>query len=166
MTAYHTNRCFSSLNAAKDWRKANCKAVWLLISSVPLHNFESYPSSSEVNYKKGWAIPIWPHLCYYCCNHMELNSWLRSLHERCSKHWIDSQRKFQDHLQTQGSKINLNDDYNKNIFIMATTKIIMNKNIFMYTYSNTQSLNHPVPPTSEVDATSTSSIISLIQSDS
>ena len=60
-------------------------------------------------------------------------------------------RKFQDHLQTQGNKINLNDDYNKNAFIIATTKIIMNKNICMYTCSNavpespspwiTQSLN-------------------------
>ena len=68
----------------------------------------------------------------------------RRLHERCPKHWIDSSRKFQDHLQTQGNKINLNDDYNKNTFIIATTKILMNKNICMYTYSNTVPY-HPVP---------------------
>ena len=78
---------------------------------------------------------------------------------------MDSLRKFQDHLQTQGNKINLNDDYNKNTFIIATTKIIMNKNICMYTYSNTVP-ESPSPSTSEVETTATSSIISLFQSDS
>ena len=86
--------------------------------------------------------------CYF--NHMELNSWLRSLHESCPKHWIDSSIKFQDQLQTQDNKINWNDDYNKNTFIISTTKIVMNKNICMYTYSNTV-LESPSPPTSDVD---------------
>ena len=41
MIAYHTNRCFSFLNAAKDCRKADYKAVWLSISTkVSLHNFD------------------------------------------------------------------------------------------------------------------------------
>ena len=96
---------------------------------------------------------------------MERNSWLRSLHQRCPKHWIDSLRKFQDHLQTQGIKINLNDDDNKNIFIISTTKINMNQNICMYTYSNTVP-ESPSPSTSEGETTATSSIISLFQSDS
>ena len=96
---------------------------------------------------------------------MELNSWLRSLHERCPKHRIDSSRKFQDQLQTQGNNTNLNDNYNKNTFVIATTKIIINKNICMYTYSNTVP-ESPSPATSEVETTSTSSIISLFQSDS
>ena len=96
---------------------------------------------------------------------MELNSWLRSLHERCPIYWIDSSRKFQDHLQSQGNKINLNNEYIKNTFIIATTKIIMNKNICMYTYSNTVP-ESPSPSTSEVETTAKSFIISLFQSDS
>ena len=43
--------------------------------------------------------------------------------------------------------------------------IIMNKNICMYTYSNTVP-ESPSPSTSEVETTATSSIISLFQSDS
>ena len=96
---------------------------------------------------------------------MELNSWLRSLYERYPKHWIDSSRKFQDNLQTQGTKINLNDDYKKILIIIATTKIIMNKNICICIYSNTVP-ESPSPSTSEVVSTATSSIISLFQSDS
>ena len=168
MTAYHTNRCFSFPNAAKHCIKADYKAVLLSISTKFYFTTSSpYSSSSEVNCKKlGVAVPIWPQLCYYYCNHMELNSWLRSLHERCPKHWIDSSRKFQDHLQTQGNKKKtLNDDYNKNTFIIATTKIIMNKNIFLYTYSNIVH-ESPSPSISEVQTTATSSIISLFQSDS
>ena len=95
---------------------------------------------------------------------MELNSCLRSLLERCTKQWMDSSRKFQDHHQTQGNKINLNDDYNKNTFTISTTKIIMNKFFCMYTYSNTVP-ESPSPSTSEVETTATSSIISLFQSD-
>ena len=74
-------------------------------------------------------------------------------------------KKFQDHLQTRGNKINLNDDYNKNTFIIATTKIIMNKNIWMYTYSNSVPESRSFS-TSEVETTATSSIISHFQSDS
>ena len=96
---------------------------------------------------------------------MKLNSWLRSLHERCPKHWLDSSRKFQDHLQTQGNKINLNDDYNKNTLIIATTKIIMNRNICVHAYCNTDP-ESPSPSTFQVETTATSSIISLFQSDS
>ena len=62
--------------------------------------------------------------------------------ERCPEHWKDFSRKFQDHLQTQGNKINLNDDYTT--FIIATTKIIMNQKFCMYRYI-IQSLNHPAP---------------------
>ena len=54
----------------------------------------------------------------------------------------------------------MNDDYNKNTFVIAT-----NKNICMYTYSNTVP-ESPSPSTSEVETTATSSIISLFQSDS
>ena len=93
---------------------------------------------------------------------MELKSWLRSLHERCPKPWINSSRMFQNHLQTQDNKINMNDDYNKNKFIIATITKIMNKNICMCTYSNTVS-ESPSPSTSEVETEATSSIISLFQ---
>ena len=68
-------------------------------------------------------------------------------------------------LKAQGNKINLNNGYNKNKFIIATTEIIMNKNICMYTYSNTVP-ESPSPSTSEVKNTATSSIVSLFQSDS
>ena len=167
MTPYHTNRCIF-LNADKDCRKADYKAVWLSISTkVSLHNFECvfFEFGGQLHKVLGVAVLIWPQLCYYYCNNMELNSWLRSLLERCTKHWMDSSRKFQDHLQTQGNKINLNDDYNKNILTIATTKILMNKNICMYTYSNTVP-ESPSPSTSEVETTATSYIISLFQSDS
>ena len=65
----------------------------------------------------------------------------------------------------KGNKINLKDDYNKNTFIIATTKIIMNINIYMYTNSNTFPKS-PSPSTFEVETSATSSIISLFQSDS
>ena len=71
-------------------------------------------------------------------------------------------KKVQNHLQTQGNKINLNDDYNKNTFTIPT---IMNKNISMYTYSITVP-ELPSPSTSEVETTATSCIILLFQSDS
>ena len=80
---------------------------------------------------------------------MELNSWL------CPKNWIANySRKFQDNLLTQGNKINLNDDYNKNT---------MNKNICSTNITVPES---PSPSTSEVETTSTSSILSFFQSDS
>ena len=88
---------------------------------------------------------------------MELNSWLRSLHERCPKHWIDSSRKYQDHLQTQGNKIKMNDDYNKNNYEQK----------HLHVHTVIQSLpESPSPSTSEVETTATSSITSLFQSDS
>ena len=99
---------------------------------------------------------------FYYCNQIVLKSWLRRLHERCPKHWIDSSRKFQDCLQNQGNKIILKDDYNKNIFIRATTKI--NRTKHLHTYSNTVPKS-PSPSTYEVETTATFSIISLFQSD-
>ena len=74
-------------------------------------------------------------------------------------------KKFQDRLQTWGDKINLNGDYNKDTSIIATTQIIMNKNIWMYSYSNTVPESRS-PTTSEVETIATSSIISHFQSDS
>ena len=121
----------------------------------------AYFSSSEVNCKKsvmGGCFNLTTAMLLLL--HIELNSWQRSLHERCPKHWINSSRKFQDHLQIQDNKINLNDDYNKNTFIIATTKIIMNNNICMYTYNNTV-LESSSPSTSEAEITATSSIITL-----
>ena len=84
VTPYHTNRCFSFLNAAKNCRKADYKDVWLSISTkFSLHNFKF---GGQLQKGLGVAVPIWPQLCYYYCNNMELNSWLRSPHERCPKH--------------------------------------------------------------------------------
>ena len=66
---------------------------------------------------------------------------------------------FQDHLQTQGNKINLNDDYNiHNSY---------NKNNYAKTFACTHTVSEPLSPsTSEVETTATSSIISLFQSNS
>ena len=95
---------------------------------------------------------------------MELNSSLRSLHERCPKHWIYSYKKVSRSPTNSGNKINLNDDYQKCIH-NNSNKINMNKNICMYTYSNIVP-ESPSLLTSKVETTATSSIISLFQSDS
>ena len=58
--------------------------VKLSISTkVSLHIFECVLFKFGGHFQKGLGVgvPIGPQLCYYYCNHMELNSWLISLRE-------------------------------------------------------------------------------------
>ena len=90
---------------------------------------------------------------------MELNSWLRSLHEDIPNP-MDSSRKCQNHLQTQGNIIDLNDDYNKKYIHNSYNKNYEQKHLHVHIYSIT------VPESPSPSTTATSSIISLFQSDS
>ena len=75
----------------------------------------SYSSSLEVNCKRvGRGCSNLTTAMLSLLQRHGAEQLVKSLHERCPKHWIDSSRKFQDLLQTQGNKINLSDNYNKN----------------------------------------------------
>ena len=98
----------------------------------------AYSLTLEVNYKKifGSSCPNLTTAMLLLLLPHGAEQLTKKPHERCPKHWIDSSRKFQNYLRTQGNKINLNDDYNKDTFIIASLIIVLNKNISIYIYSN------------------------------